>query len=94
MAATARLPKPVSEAWHWQLQAACRDVKASRFFHPENERGSARENRERRAKRICEGCPVMRQCQAHALKAREPYGVWGGLGERERRDLIASSRAA
>lgn len=94
MAATARLPKPVSEAWHWQLQAACRDVNTSRFFHPENERGSARDNRERRAKSICHTCPVMRQCRAHALKSREPYGVWGGLGERERRDLIASGRAA
>ncbi|MEV0697217.1 WhiB family transcriptional regulator [Saccharopolyspora sp. NPDC050389] len=94
MAATARLPKPVSETWRWQLQAACRDASTSRFFHPENERGSARDNRERRAKSICRKCPVMWQCRAHALKAREPYGVWGGLGERERRDLIAAGGRA
>ncbi|MCI2421748.1 WhiB family transcriptional regulator [Saccharopolyspora sp. K220] len=94
MAATARLPEPVSEAWHWQLHAACRELSTSRFFHPENERGSARDNRERRAKLVCHQCPVLPQCRAHALKAREPYGVWGGLGERERRDLIARGRTA
>ncbi|RKT89149.1 WhiB family transcriptional regulator, redox-sensing transcriptional regulator [Saccharopolyspora antimicrobica] len=94
MAATSRLPKPVSEAWHWQLHAACRDVNVSRFFHPENERGSAREDREEQAKQICAGCPVMRQCREHALAAREPYGIWGGLGERERRELIDRRHAA
>ncbi|GAA0503594.1 transcriptional regulator WhiB [Saccharopolyspora subtropica] len=94
MAATARLPKPVGESWHWQLQAACRDVSTSRFFHPENERGSARDNREARAKSICFRCPVIRECRAHALRAREPYGIWGGLGERERWELIARGHTA
>ena len=33
-------------------------------------------------------CPVLQQCRSHALAVREPYGVWGGLTERERRALL------
>jgi WhiB family redox-sensing transcriptional regulator len=29
------------------------------------------------------------QCRAHALKTREPYGVWGGLGEEDREVIYA-----
>ncbi|GAA2787300.1 WhiB family transcriptional regulator [Saccharopolyspora taberi] len=94
MVETTRLPKPVSESWHWQLDAACRDVSASSFFHPDNERGAARAERERNAKLICNQCAVLRQCREHALEAHEPYGIWGGLGEQERRELIAQRRAA
>ncbi|GAA4871591.1 MULTISPECIES: WhiB family transcriptional regulator [Saccharopolyspora] len=91
---TARLPRPVVDSYQWQLDAACRHEETSRFFHPDNERGSARHNRERRAKEVCFECPVMQQCRAHALNAREPFGVWGGLGELERRDMLAGDRAA
>lgn len=93
MTTTTRLPTPVAERWEWQLNAACRDVHVSVFFHPENERGSAREDREERAKAICHQCPVMRACRKHALEVGEPYGVWGGLGERERREMAARSAA-
>ena len=88
MTATQRLPRPTTESWHWQLHAACRDVRTSRFFHPENERGNRRARRERQAKAICRRCPVIAQCREHALKAHEPYGVWGGLGEHEREVLL------
>jgi WhiB family redox-sensing transcriptional regulator len=40
------------------------------------------------AKSICKGCPVKRECLEYALVNRERDGVWGGLGERERRRLI------
>ena len=54
------------------------------FFHPENERGPARAEREARAKQICGGCLVLDRSRAHALAVHEPYGVWGGLSESER----------
>jgi WhiB family redox-sensing transcriptional regulator len=54
------------------------------FFHPENERGPARAEREARAKQICGGCLVLDRCRAHALAVHEPYGVWAGLSESER----------
>jgi WhiB family redox-sensing transcriptional regulator len=40
------------------------------------------------AKSICRSCPVRAQCAAHALAAREPYGVWGGFTETERLRLL------
>ncbi|SFS97569.1 WhiB family transcriptional regulator [Saccharopolyspora flava] len=94
MTATTRLPKPTSESWQWQLRAACRDLRTSRFFHPDHERGERRAERERQAKAVCRRCPVMAQCREHALRAQEPYGVWGGLGEQERRALLGTRRRA
>jgi WhiB family transcriptional regulator, redox-sensing transcriptional regulator len=38
---------------------------------------------------MCRSCPVRPECAAHALTAREPYGVWGGLTETERWHLLA-----
>ncbi|WP_020669857.1 WhiB family transcriptional regulator [Amycolatopsis nigrescens] len=92
MADLSRLPVVVSEEWEWQLQGSCRGVDSSLFFHTDNERGLARERREARAKAICHGCPVLRQCREHALAVQEPYGIWGGLGEMERRDLFLQER--
>lgn len=79
-----RLPGPVAEVWDWQLEAACRGLDSSVFFHPEGERGAARERREANAKAWCARCPVRQPCLELALDSREPYGVWGGLGEAER----------
>ncbi|OBH17735.1 WhiB family transcriptional regulator [Mycolicibacter terrae] len=31
-----------------------------------------------RAKTLCGGCPIRRQCLALALQRAEPWGVWGG----------------
>jgi WhiB family redox-sensing transcriptional regulator len=32
---------------------------------------------------------VLQQCRTHALKVREPYGVWGGMTEDEREVIYA-----
>lgn len=40
--------------------------------------------REHAAKRICQRCPVIVECREWALRRREQYGVWGGMGEAER----------
>ncbi len=88
MTAILRLPCTEDGSWDWQQQAACRGSGTSLFFHPENERGTARENREAKAKQVCMGCPVQSECAAHALAAHEPYGVWGGLTETERTDML------
>ena len=77
--------RPATDAWDWQLHGACRGVESTVFFHPEGERGRARAARIRRAKRICADCPVLDLCRNYALAVREPYGVWGGMSEDERR---------
>ena len=84
MAEITRLPGPVADLWDWQLEGACRDVSPEVFFHPEGERGSARRSRDSAAKEVCLGCPVLVQCREHALRVREPYGVWGAMTEDER----------
>ncbi|MHB8339884.1 MAG: WhiB family transcriptional regulator [Mycobacteriales bacterium] len=91
MADVRRLPGPVTELWDWQLAAACRGAGSEVFFHPEGERGPTRRARELAAKAFCARCPVIRDCARHALACREPYGVWGGLGENEREQLLARS---
>ncbi|ALG14806.1 WhiB family transcriptional regulator [Kibdelosporangium phytohabitans] len=93
MTYTKRLPKPVVEQWDWQLQGNCRGQESAVFFHPDNERGPARRMRQARAKQVCHDCPVLMQCRQHALKTREPFGVWGGLDEDERRAIFSNRRS-
>nr|WP_280268409.1 WhiB family transcriptional regulator [Nocardia wallacei] len=85
MPAVARLRSLAAESWEWQLQGSCRGVDSAVFFHPDGERGRARADRERNAKRICRDCPVLAACREYALSAAEPYGIWGGMSEEERR---------
>jgi len=89
MADLSRLPGPNADFWDWQLDSACRGLDSDIFYHPDGERGSARERRVSTAKAVCAACPVIAQCRAHALKTKEPYGVWGGLGEEDREVIYA-----
>jgi WhiB family redox-sensing transcriptional regulator len=90
MADTRRLPVPVTDIWDWQMRGACRGMDSTFFFHPEGERGPARASREARAKQVCQVCPVLEQCRTHALAVQEPYGIWGGLSEAERDEIVRS----
>jgi WhiB family transcriptional regulator, redox-sensing transcriptional regulator len=80
-----------AEAWDWQLSARCRGEDPSIFFHPDGERGHKRKRRQRRAKDLCNECPVAIQCRQHALTFHERFGTWGGLSEDER-DKLAEKR--
>jgi WhiB family redox-sensing transcriptional regulator len=40
-----------------------------------------------KAKAICGVCPVQDPCSSHAIDIREPFGIWGGLTEVERRSI-------
>ncbi|NIR37006.1 MAG: WhiB family transcriptional regulator, partial [Actinobacteria bacterium] len=53
------------------------------------ERKDERERRENKAKAICQVCPVQVDCLEFAMEIREPYGIWGGLTETERRQVAA-----
>jgi WhiB family redox-sensing transcriptional regulator len=71
----------------WRARGACTVVPTEMFFP---ERGVSLEP----AKAVCGACPVSAQCREYALGVAELKGVWGGLGERERRRLRAQRRAA
>jgi WhiB family transcriptional regulator, redox-sensing transcriptional regulator len=74
----------------WQYRAACKGPVSNLFFAPNHlERKEERLAREAAAKAICRTCPVLVECREYALLVREPHGVWGGLNEYERRQLLA-----
>ena len=73
----------------WQHTAACRGETASSFYPPIHfERKELRLARERVAKSICNQCLVRQECLAYAMRTAEPHGIWGGLNELERRQLV------
>ena len=60
------------------------------FFPPAQfERKDEKLERESRAKAICRTCPVNRECLEYAVSIREAHGIWGGLNEVERKQLLA-----
>ena len=66
----------------WRDDAACKGLDTT-LFHPE--RGA----NVKRAKQVCQGCSVVGECLAYALVNYEKHGIWGGMSERQRRDLRA-----
>ena len=73
----------------WQIKAACRGPQAAVFFPPSYfERKDEKLERESRAKAICAQCVVKEPCLDFALSIREPHGIWGGLNELERKNLL------
>ena len=63
----------------WTLHAKCRGMEDALF--PEGKD-------QKRARTVCLGCPVRANCLAEALDHRIRWGVWGGMTERQRRQLL------
>ena len=75
----------------WELEARCRAEDPTLFFGPNRfEPKRERLQREAAAKAVCAGCPALVACREHALEQGELYGVWGGLGEADRRTMLAA----
>ena len=73
----------------WQGRAACRGPQSAVFFPPAHaERKEEKVGREQRAKAICATCVVQRDCLDYAIGIREPHGIWGGLNEMERKQIL------
>ncbi len=83
------LTPSVLDELEWRESAACLPHPAVLFFGmDDNESASERRAREDEAKSICSTCVVRAECLEYALDMREPYGIWGGLNEIERRQLL------
>jgi WhiB family redox-sensing transcriptional regulator len=63
----------------WALSASCSGVGDSVL--PEAVE-------QRRILELCPNCPVRLNCLAEALDERIPWGVWGGLTEHSRREVL------
>ncbi|MDX3770668.1 WhiB family transcriptional regulator [Streptomyces sp. NBC_01707] len=75
---------------NWRTQAACRGEDPDLFF-PIGSTGPALVQTEE-AKAVCRGCPVRELCLEWAMEHGQDSGVWGGLGEAERRALKRRTR--
>jgi WhiB family redox-sensing transcriptional regulator len=69
----------------WQSRGSCASSDPDSFFP---ERGAS----DKWAAKVCSRCPVAVVCLGEALRTREEWGVWGGLGEAERRRLTPEQR--
>jgi|GEM_PF-3422665 len=88
---------PSDEDSHWQAQAACKPQgKASVYDERDIFYGgrddeylgiAVRHKLEKEAKKLCGKCAVTAACLQYALDHDERFGIWGGLGEAERRKL-------
>lgn len=67
----------------WALRAKCAGSKDALFVE-----GA----RQRDARQVCAGCVVRRECLAEALDNQIEWGIWGGMTERERRNLLRSRK--
>jgi WhiB family transcriptional regulator, redox-sensing transcriptional regulator len=93
MAAVAHLE--LTPTTDWQQRGLCRADDSEIFFPPAHfEHKPEREAREAKAKAICTACPVRVECLTWALAVREPYGVWGGASEGERKQMLVGKRSA
>ena len=72
---------------YWTAAALCAQVDPE-MFYPEKGTPAAP------ARMICAACPVRAQCLDDALARGEPWGIWGGMTERERRALRKTRRTA
>ena len=69
----------------WHQHGACRGADPNLFF-------PARGESVKEAKAVCARCPVRAECLEYALTNQEKFGIWGGLSERERRQLRRQRR--
>ncbi len=74
------LAAPARFAARWRELAACRGTDLEVFFPGRGETAEP-------ARRICARCPVRQPCLDYALSNRIAHGIWGGLAERDRREL-------
>lgn len=50
--------------------------------------GPTAKAQEQHAKAVCWTCPAIQACGQWAIETRQPFGVWGGMSETERRAIL------
>lgn len=64
------------------LQASCRGEDPEYWFPKSGRSGG------RIGKKVCINCDIRQRCLEVALANDEPFGIWGGLDAKERRQLM------
>lgn len=68
----------------WTKHGRCNDMPVEWWFKEVN---TGKSNVGLEAKRLCKACPVNKHCLTYAIETREEHGIWGGCGEKNRRQL-------
>jgi len=79
-------PASFDDPHGWRQEALCRGVETDLFF-PAGELGEEPVQQAEAAKAVCFRCPVREACLEYALATDQPFGVWGGTTEAERRSI-------
>ena len=79
---------PTLDNYGWQFYGACRGEDPEKFFLENNLRGKDKVKKISIAKSICRTCPVVRECLEFSIKAEVRYGIWGGLDEEQRAEIL------
>ena len=74
-------PDTIEPAGQWVKRGACAGLDDDMF--PSSSDAEIDD-----AKAVCGNCTVIQQCRQWALDTREPFGVWGGMSEKERANLL------
>lgn len=98
MSTPALILRPVAEPrfrhdpdeMRWIAGASCLDQDPELFFPVGI--GPAALAQESLARAVCAGCVVRERCLEWALTTCQDAGVWGGLGEEERREIRRARR--
>lgn len=72
----------------WKLQGRCRVSKYPDRWYSNNR------SEQLEAKRICSGCEVKERCLEEALAKGDIWGVWGGMNQSDRREVIRERKRA
>lgn len=83
-----RVVERTFDAAEWRVDAACRNHPTDLFFPPH---GVSHQQFDA-VRTICQQCPVIEDCLQYALENNERHGIWGGLSERQRRQLRRQTR--
>ncbi len=73
----------------WTAEAACRGMDPAIFYTGGGDRGTQPGDKKKRrvAHQVCDSCSVCAECLDYAIAAREVFGIWGNLSERQRRQM-------
>jgi len=74
---------PLGEDMDWQGYGLCAqpDQDPEKWFPERPDKAL----KGKKATKLCNQCMVRTECAEWALRVHEPYGIWGGLTEEDRR---------
>lgn len=73
--------KLLNTDFEWMEDAACKGMPIDLFFF---ERGDG-VTQSKKAKEICQDCPVIKECGRFAIENHIHYGFWGGMTHEARK---------